>query len=206
MADFPHFFLRDSRTLGSYTSTGAGGGSHQSPPRPERTTHAEKLLSDLELAEKSAKSRQQTEPIREGLQFIPMRFAEGSEFHLELERLENERQGIRIISARRRGGKVRYMVAVPDRQVASFVKRFTAYRDVPTMPRRTRSWRKAFKRSSRSSSRTIGWTRTSGSLLMTKCSGGKSWLINEGKGEVANAFRAVAGNQRIQVSEERPLS
>jgi len=89
MADFPHFFLRDSRTPQGYTSTASGGGSHQSPPRPERTTHAEKLLSDLERAEKTAKARQQTEPIREGLQFIPMRFAEGSDFDLELERLES---------------------------------------------------------------------------------------------------------------------
>lgn len=99
MSDFPHFLLRDSRTSQGFTSTSSGGGSHQSPPRPERKNHAEKLLTDLERAERTAKSRQQTEPIREGLQFIPMRFAEDSDFDLELKRLESERQGIHVVSA-----------------------------------------------------------------------------------------------------------
>ena len=114
MADFPHILLRESRTPQGYTSTVSGGGAHQSPPRPERKTHADKLLSDLERAEKTARARQQTEPIREGLQFIPMRFAEGSDFDLELKRLENEQQGIRIISAREVGGRKEFVVAVPE--------------------------------------------------------------------------------------------
>lgn len=132
MADFPHILLRDSRTPQGYTSTVSGGGSHQSPPRPERTPHADKLLMDLERAERTAKARQQTEPIREGLQFIPMRFAESSDFHLELKRLESEQQGIRIISAREVGGRKEFVVAVPDSQVRQLANKFRAYRDEDT--------------------------------------------------------------------------
>lgn len=132
MADFPHIFLRGSRTPQGYISTASGGGRHQSPPRPERKTHGEKLLSDLERAERTAKARQQSEPIREGLQFIPMRFAEGSDFELELERLESERQGIRVISAREVGGRKEFLVAVPDSQVGRLAEKFRAYRDEDT--------------------------------------------------------------------------
>src|SRR5690606_35351008 len=116
----------------AYTSPSTGGGEHRSPPRPERVTHAEKLLSDLERAERTAKARQQTEPIREGLQFIPMRFAEGSDFDLELKSLESERKGIRIISAKEVEGRKEYVVAVPDSQVSRLADKFRAYRDEDT--------------------------------------------------------------------------
>jgi hypothetical protein len=132
MADFPHIFLSGSRTPQAYTSTSPGGGTHQSPPRPERKTHAEKLLADLERAERTAKARQQNEPIREGLQFIPMRFSEGSDFDLELKRLESEQQGIRIISAKEVGGRKEFVVAVPDSQVSRLADKFRAYRDEDT--------------------------------------------------------------------------
>lgn len=132
MADFPHFLLHNTRTSQGYTSTTTGGGPHDTPPRPERRTHAEKLLSDLDRAEKAAKARQQTEPIREGLQFIPLRFTEGSGFDLELERLENERQGIRVISAREGRGHKEFLVAVPDSQVGKLADKFRAYRDEDT--------------------------------------------------------------------------
>ncbi len=132
MADFPHIVLSGTRTPQPYTSPSTGGGEHRSPPRPERVTHAEKLLSDLERAEKTAKARQQTEPIREGLQFIPMRFAEGSDFDLELKSLESERKGIRIISAKEVEGRKEYVVAVPDSQVSRLADKFRAYRDEDT--------------------------------------------------------------------------
>lgn len=132
MADFPHIFLQESRTSLGYTSTSSGGGPRQSPPRPERKTHGEKLLSDLERAERNARARQLTEPVREGLQFIPMRFAEGSDFDLELQRLESERQGIRVISAREVSGHKEFIVAVPDSQVSKLADKLRAYRDEDT--------------------------------------------------------------------------
>ena len=58
MAEFRHFLLRNTRRQHNYTSTQRGGEKKNSRPRPERKTHAEKLLSDLEQAEMKAKARQ----------------------------------------------------------------------------------------------------------------------------------------------------
>lgn len=131
MADFPHLTLRNLRYSEPYTAIGQGG-PHQSPPRPQQKTHGDKLLVDLERAECIAASRLAKEAMREGLQFIPMRFAESSDFDLELKRLESERQGIRIVSSRESAGRNVYLVAVPDSQVSRLADKFRAYRDEVT--------------------------------------------------------------------------
>ena len=61
MAEFRHFLLQNTRSQHSYTSIPRGGPQKNSPPRPERKTHAEKLLSDLERAEKKAKAMKKAE-------------------------------------------------------------------------------------------------------------------------------------------------
>lgn len=48
MDDFPHFTLSGIRTTEDFTTPPSGGGEHQTPPRPERATHADKLLTDLD--------------------------------------------------------------------------------------------------------------------------------------------------------------
>lgn len=58
MAEYRHFLLENTRIQHNFTSTIRGGAKKNSPPRPERKTHAEKLLSDLERAEKRAGVRQ----------------------------------------------------------------------------------------------------------------------------------------------------
>ncbi len=83
MADYPHFTLSDTRSSANYTTPSTGGGEQESPPRPERKPHGDKLLADLARAEKVAKARQKDEPILEGLQFIPMRFRECSDLELQ---------------------------------------------------------------------------------------------------------------------------
>ena len=70
------------------------------------------------------------EPTREGLQFIPMRFSEGSDFDLKLKSLAgDETKGIRIISAREKAGRMEYLVAVADSKVEKLAKKFREYRD-----------------------------------------------------------------------------
>lgn len=132
MAEFRHFLLQNTRSQHSYTSIPRGGPQKNSPPRPERKTHAEKLLGDLARAEKKAKARQKKEPAREGIQFIPMVFDESSDFNLEQQQLENTSPGARIVSAKERDGRNEYLVAVPDSEVSRFAKKFRAYRDEVT--------------------------------------------------------------------------
>ncbi|QDV73799.1 hypothetical protein Spa11_19980 [Botrimarina mediterranea] len=111
----------------AYTYAGTRGGDFTSPPKPERTSHGSKLLGDLDRAEKDARKRLATEPVREGLQFLPLVFGESEEFELPLERLEDERNGVRVVNMRVEGDQRRYLVAVPDSQVAEFVKKFREY-------------------------------------------------------------------------------
>ncbi|TWU64541.1 hypothetical protein V7x_00850 [Crateriforma conspicua] len=132
MAEFRHFFLQNTRSQHTYTSTQSGGSQKNSPPRPERKTHAEKLLTDLERAEKKAKARQLKEPSREGLQFIPMVFDESLDFDLEQQQLENTSTGARIVSAKERNGRKEYLVAIPDSEVSKFADKFRDYRDKDT--------------------------------------------------------------------------
>ena len=129
MAGFRHFLLQNTRSQHSYTSIPRGGPQKNSPPRPERKTHADKLLSDLEQAEKKAKARQKKEPARDGIQFIPMVFDESSEFDLEQQQLENTSPGARIVSAKERHGRKEYLVAIPDSEVGKFADKFRDYRD-----------------------------------------------------------------------------
>lgn len=132
MAEFRHFLLQNTRSQHSYTSIPRGGPQKNSPPRPERKTHAEKLLSDLERAEKKAKARQKKEPAREGIQFIPMVFDESSDFNLVQDQLEKTSPGTRIVSAKERNGRKEYLVAIPDSEIGKFADKFRAYRDNDT--------------------------------------------------------------------------
>lgn len=129
MAEFRHFLLRNTRSQHNYTSTQMGGEKKNSPPRPERKTHAEKLLSDLEQAEMKAKARQAKEPAREGLQFIPMVFDESTDFVIDQQQLENTSPGAKIISAKERNGRKEYLVAIPDSELSRFADKFRDYRD-----------------------------------------------------------------------------
>ena len=72
MPEFRHFTLTGTRSARNYTAPSSGGGECGGLPRPDRITHGEKLVADLDRAVRIAKARQQTDPCREGLQFIPM--------------------------------------------------------------------------------------------------------------------------------------
>ncbi len=207
MADFPHLTLRNLRSSEPYTAIGQGG-PHESPPRPQQKTHGEKLLADLERAERIAASRLAKEAIREGLQFIPMRFGESSEFHLELKRLESERQGIRIVSARESGGRNVYLVAVPDSQVGRLADKFRAYRDEVTKTGRPKHEPLASSIATIDSAELADyWTEASEELPATdEMLWWEIWLeagIADGGAAVEKWFRETAQRQKITVSPER---
>ncbi len=127
MPDYKHLLLQGTARNELYTSTPQGGGSFESPPRPQRKTHGERLLKELDNAERNAKERLKSEPTRQGLQFIPLEFSESADFSMELKRLESDSLGIRLINVRKKGDRNVYMVAVPDNQVAHFANRFRQY-------------------------------------------------------------------------------
>lgn len=132
MSEFPHIQLQGFRTSEGYTPITQGGDNKNAPPRPERKSHGQKLLDDLDRAEKIAKARLRIETVREGLQFIPMRFTEHSYFAMELKRIESSRSRVRIVSVRESKGVNEYLVAVPDSHVKEFATKFREYRDNDT--------------------------------------------------------------------------
>lgn len=206
MAEYRHFRLSGTRSSTEYTTPSSGGGEQQSPPRPERKSHGDKLLSDLARAEKVAKARQGKETIREGLQFIPMRFQEGSEFELQLKSIAgNESQGIRIVSARDRGGRKEYLVAVPDSKVEKLAKKFRGYRDEETKSGKPKNEALACSISKIDAAELEDyWTTPDESLPNDdELLWWEVWLESNSQDDVENWFRESAAKQKITLSNER---
>ncbi|TWT41494.1 hypothetical protein KOR42_47650 [Thalassoglobus neptunius] len=206
MAKFRHFLLQDTRTQYGYTSTSSGGGKKNSPPRPERTTHANKLLTNLVRAEKKAKARQEKEPAREGLQFIPMVFDESSNFKLELEQVENTSPGARIVSAKQRNGRTEYLVAIPDSEVGKFANKFRAYRDENTKKEKPKHEKLSSSVESIDAAELKDyWTGASDTLPDANTSlWWEVWLdLSDSDEDVEKWFRDTAKTQKLQLSQER---
>ncbi|ADG66911.1 conserved hypothetical protein [Planctopirus limnophila DSM 3776] len=206
MPDYRHFTLTGTRTSRGYTTPPPGGGDRKSLPYPDRATHGEKLLQDLERAERNAQARQQSEPIREGLQFIPMRFSEGSDFDLKLQSLAgNESSGIRILSVREKGTTKEYLVAVPDGKVAGLGKKFRKYRDEDSETGRPKNEDFAASVASIEAGELADyWTEPKGALPVSDhLLWWEVWLSSSPGDEVEAWFRRVAGEQKILVSSQQ---
>lgn len=207
MADFFHFTIFGARTSPEFTTPPSGGGEHQTPPRPDRSAHGDKLLADLDRAARNAKARLATEPTREGLQFIPMRFSEGSDFDLKLQSLAgNETKGIRIISARERGGRKEYVVAVADSKVETLAKKFREYRDED----RKKSGRPKHEEFASSVFEIDAaelddyWTDTDGKLPhVDEWLWWEIWLDSRLGDDVEKWFRQTAQREKITLSQQR---
>lgn len=206
MPDYRHFILTGTRTIQGYSTPPSGGGEHQSPPRPDRTTHGEKLLLDLERAERIAQTRQQSEPMREGLQFIPMRFSEGSDLDLKLQSLAgNESSGVRILSVREKGSNKEYLVAVPDSKVAALAKKFREYRDEDSKTGRPKNEDFATSVAGIEAGELADyWTEPDGVLPASdQVLWWEVWLSSSPGDEVEDWFRQVAEEQKIPVSQQQ---
>lgn len=129
MTDHAHFLLTSGRTRSDCIKPGGFGQDTKSVPKPDHRSHADKLLSDLAKAEQRANARRASDPNCDGLQFVPMRFEQSAEIKIELERLENEKRGIKIVSSKSSGSTVKFVVAIPDSQIVEFAEKFRAYRD-----------------------------------------------------------------------------
>jgi hypothetical protein len=127
MADFKHFFLRDTGRSEKYTPVPIGGGPQQSPPRPERTIHGPSLLTGLERARQHIQQDIVGLPMAQGIRTIPMEFEEHGQFEMMIDQLEKDRLGIRILNARTVNDRVKYTVAVPNDSLAEFAKYIDRY-------------------------------------------------------------------------------
>jgi len=211
MADLPHLTLDNTKTTHPYTSPGAGGGEKNSPPKPARKTHGQKLLSDLDRATRKAAAQQKSDPTRQGMQFIPLRVDEGSDFELQVQSLENKNLGVRVISSRVRNGVAQFLIGVPNDKIEKFAKKFQAYADESEV---------TAKGNPKNEPLAIGieqfdsgdfenyWTDASESLRdTTETVWWEVWLdvFDKDRQEVEEWFRREAGNQNIRVSSEQVL-
>lgn len=206
MPDFRHFTLTGTRSARNYTTPSSGGGEHRSPPRPDRVNHGEKLLEDLDRAVRTAQARQQSEPCREGLQFIPMRFTEGSELDLKLQSLAgNESSGVRILSAKEKGAVKEYLVAVPDGKVIGLAKKFQEYRDEHTDKGRPKNEDFAASVAGIEVGELADyWTEPDGMLPpREETLWWEVWLSSSPGDEVEAWFRKIAAEKRILISQQR---
>lgn len=206
MAEYRHFLLQNTRSQHSYTSIPRGGPQKNSPPRPERKTHADKLLSDLDRAEKKAQARQMKEPAREGLQFVPMVFDESSDFSLEQQQLENTSPGTRIVSAKERDGRMEYLVAIPDSEVSRFADKFRAYRNENTRTGNPKNEKLASSVADIDAGELEDyWTGASDALPdKTKTLWWEVWLdTGDPDDDIGKWFRDTATNQKLLLSEQQ---
>jgi len=208
MSEFRHFLLQNTRSQHSYTSIPRGGPKRNSPPRPERKTHAQKLLDDLERAERRARARVKKEAAREGLQFIPMVFDESSDFSLEQQQLENTSPGTRIVSAKERNGRREYLVAIPNGEIKKFAKKLLNYRDKETAKGTPRNEKLASSVAAIDAANLEDyWTGASDSLPdKTASYWWEIWLdTSDPDMDVETWFRDVAHERKLLLSEQRVL-
>lgn len=121
MPEFKHFFFQGTASSEPFTAIGRGG-SADSPTPPDRTQHGDRLLKQLAAAEKLANESLKLTPPGQGLQFIPLEFVENSDFGMQLDRLESENKGIRVLNVRSKNDKRHYLVAVPNAEVEYFAR------------------------------------------------------------------------------------
>lgn len=204
MPDYRHFKLTGTATSEPYTSTGGGGGTFESPPRPERKSHGEKLLRRLAAAERAANQRLKNSPIGEGLQFIPLDFEQSSDFKIELDRLESDSRGIRVLNARMKGDRFHYLVAVPDNQVAHFANRFRQYIADDTNAGRPKNEPLAIGiHDIRPSDLPEYWTDADESLpKRDEQFWWEVWLIDDAEDGPEASFREIAAGQQIRLSNQ----
>lgn len=135
MADLKHFLLSNTAKSQDYTSTGGGGGKFRSPPRDSREIHGNRLLQEFETAKAVATQLEQAAtPAMAGLLHLPL-VLEGlikdvnkKRFSgLDLEKLDSDAKGIRIVNVREENGRQVAIVAIPKDQLAYFEKKFTDY-------------------------------------------------------------------------------
>ena len=126
MPDFPHFILSGNGQPEAYTAPGGGSGTFSSPPR-DRPRHAKKLLDEIRSVRDSADEQLAKDPATSDLHFIPVVFEGATDADLEVDRLENKTQGIRVVNVKSETGRQVATVAVPKGKTDHFEKRIEQY-------------------------------------------------------------------------------
>ncbi|KAA0132888.1 hypothetical protein FYZ48_23855 [Gimesia chilikensis] len=125
MTAYRNLILNNTRSSETFTTTNL-------PPRdsdkkkPDRVTHAQVLLADLNTAKHYAEKQQEIEPVRQNLQFIPLNFIESPDFKLDLDRIENSK-GVHVVNAKEFEGRLQFLIAIPEEELHSLQKKFEIY-------------------------------------------------------------------------------
>jgi hypothetical protein len=135
MTDLKHFLLSNTAESHDYTSTVGGSGKFRIPSRDSREIHGNRLLQELDEAKTLATELEQAStPAMDGLLHLPLTLEgsiEGSEKKkcsgLDLEKLDSDSKGIRIVNVREEDGYQVAIVAIPKDQLDYFEKKFTDY-------------------------------------------------------------------------------
>lgn len=135
MADLKHFLLSHTAESHDYTSTGGGGGKFRSPPRDSRELHGNKLRQEFEAAKNEASQLEQAaSPAMDGLLHLPLALEGSIEVKekktfsgLDLEKLDSDAKGIRIVNVREEDGRQIAIVAIPKDRLDYFEKKISDY-------------------------------------------------------------------------------
>jgi len=126
-----HIILDDYAGTEEYSYPG-GGGSEKPLPARDRASHAQRLLANLEEVREEARERQKIPktvalPAKRGINVV---FESEPGFDLELKSLENQRQGIQLVTVRKSpetAGVTLANLYVPDGKLGAFEKKIRKY-------------------------------------------------------------------------------
>ena len=129
----PHLRLHDTAQPLDYTSPITGGSRVFALPPRDPSTHAPKLRTELETAQKDVAAQRNSVTSRtpEVLDRKPegmvLTFESDPGLELKLESLEDSRAGIRVVSVNNANGVEQAKVFVPEGKQTQFVKKLDAY-------------------------------------------------------------------------------
>ncbi len=132
-----HLLVRDTAATNRYTRPQSGSGAGLNLPQRNRAQHAERLIQQIEQAQK-----QEANIIQEQKAFgldagngIYISFESEPSFDLKFESLEFQRGGIELCSIKQLGEQTIATVFIPEGKLAYFLGKFSHYRDEETTPR-----------------------------------------------------------------------
>lgn len=139
MAQHPHIFIETNAEPQRFTSPSSGPREGIRLPNRNRQQHANALLQQLENLRPGVQARieaQKAQGFTDGLG-ISLVFRSEPNFELKFESLDLRKSGIELLAVKTLpDNSTQATVFVPDGKLEIFLKRFAAYRDENTTPRR----------------------------------------------------------------------
>jgi hypothetical protein len=127
--DLPHLILNNSGNSESYSSPNSAFAGKKYPSRPNRKSHAKKLLTELHQVNTALRAEMTTQP-QKGGSYVEIIGLPG--FDLKTESLENKRKGITLLNVRELPDKEKAAtVFIPSKDLNYFVNKIEDYKEGP---------------------------------------------------------------------------